>query len=197
MLHIGSHQGRGTDSVLAQLASSVAAALDEATRLAGGGVCPLLLENTAGGGGTIGRSFEELGQIVEAAGGDERLGVCLDTQHLFASGVAYDTLERVEETIASFDAAIGLGRLGCIHLNDSKVELGSNRDRHENLGAGRIGRSALGLLCSHPRLCHVPAILEVPGDGDGPRSVDVADAKRVLSNGRRRWARERAGGGLR
>jgi deoxyribonuclease-4 len=188
VLHVGSHLGRGTESVLDELGAVICAALDEAGRQAEETSCPLLLENTAGGGGTIGRSFEELASIFAAAGGDERLGICLDTQHLFASGVSYSTIAEADDVVDAIDATIGLGRLRCIHLNDSKVELGTNRDRHENLGEGLIGRAALGALLSHPRLDAVPALLEVPGDGDGPRKQDVAAARRILSAGRRRRA---------
>lgn len=187
VLHVGSHLGRGTEVVLEHLGGTVVAALDEASDLAGEPSCPLMLENTAGGGGTIGRSFVELAAIIDAAGGDDRLGICLDTQHLFASGVDYSTVETATETIDAFDAAIGLSRLGCMHLNDSKVEFGSNRDRHENLGEGLIGRQALGLFCGHPALANTAMILEVPGDGSGPRKSDVTAARRMISTGKRRW----------
>jgi deoxyribonuclease-4 len=188
VLHIGSHLGRGTDSVLETLGSTLCAALDEASDAAREASCPLLLENTAGGGGTIGRSFDELARIFDAAGGDGRLGVCLDTQHLFASGISYANLLEADAVVGSLEATIGLSRLQCIHLNDSKVELGSNRDRHENLGSGMIGRAALGALCSHPGLDHAPAVLEVPGDGTGPRKEDVAGARRILAAGAKRRA---------
>ncbi|HVB06330.1 MAG TPA: deoxyribonuclease IV [Acidimicrobiales bacterium] len=188
VLHVGSHLGRGTDAVLEQLGRTVVAALDDAAKALGAPSCDLLLENTAGGGGTIGRSFEELGAVLDSAAGDERLGVCLDTQHLFASGVAYNNPGEAEAVIAEIAATIGLARLRCIHLNDSKVEFASNRDRHENLGAGLIGKAALGLLCSHPAIAEVPVILEVPGDGSGPRKEDVAAAKKMIAAGRRRRA---------
>jgi deoxyribonuclease IV len=85
--------------------------------------------------------------------------------------------------VRSFDETIGLDRLGCLHLNDSKVPLGSNRDRHENLGDGEVGATALGWLISHPALDGVPALLEVPGDGDGPRTSDVLAAREILATG--------------
>ena len=116
--------------------------------------------------------------------------MCVDTQHLFASGVSYATKAEADEVVRSFKEQIGLDRLGCFHLNDSKVPLGSNRDRHENLGDGQIGTVALGWLLSHPDLDNVPALLEVPGDGDGPRISDVFDARELLAEGLR--ARGRA-----
>jgi deoxyribonuclease-4 len=147
--------------------------------------CPILLENAAGTGGTVGRSFEELAAILDAAGPAlaPRLGVCLDTQHLWASGISYASVEEADQVVAHFDAVIGLDRLKCLHLNDSKVELGANRDRHANVGEGTIGSLYLGLLLSHPALVDLPAILEVPGDGDGARASDIAAARAALQLG--------------
>ncbi|HUY30890.1 MAG TPA: deoxyribonuclease IV [Acidimicrobiales bacterium] len=183
VLHVGSHRGAGLDAVLGQVRDAVVRALDDAAELLGSTPCRLLLENAAGAGGTVGRSFEELAAVIDAAGGDPRLGVCLDTQHLWASGVDYSSLAGADETVATLERTVGLERLGCIHLNDSKVPLGANRDRHENLGEGEIGETALACLLGHPSIGHVPAILEVPGDGDGPRADDVDVARRILADG--------------
>jgi deoxyribonuclease-4 len=183
VLHVGSHRGAGLDGVVDQVVGALVGALDEAGETLGATACPLLLENAAGAGGTVGRSFEELAQLLDAAGGDSRLRICLDTQHLFASGYDYTTLEAADAVVASFDAAVGLDRLACIHLNDSKVPLGANRDRHENLGDGEIGRAGLTSLIGHPALQQVSALLEVPGDGDGPRASDVAAARAILADG--------------
>jgi deoxyribonuclease-4 len=144
-----------------------------------------VLENAAGTGDTVGRTFDELAAILEAAGPDRdrRLLVCLDTQHLWASGVDYGSVAKADRVLARFDAVVGLDRLRCLHLNDSKVPLGANRDRHENIGAGTIGADALGALLSHPALVGVPAILEVPGDGHGARAEDVAAARGALALG--------------
>jgi len=131
----------------------------------------------------VGRSFEELAAIIDAAGGRDDLGVCLDTQHLWASGVDYSSVEDADATIAALDEAVGIERLGCLHLNDSKVELGANKDRHENIGDGTIGEGGLAALLSHPALDDVPAILEVPGEGDGPRAKDVKAARKALKAG--------------
>jgi deoxyribonuclease-4 len=145
--------------------------------------CPILLENTAGAGNTVGRSFEELAAVIEAAGGDERLGLCLDTQHLWASGIPFGTTDQADALVALVSDLVGLERLRCLHLNDSKVAFGANRDRHENIGKGTIGSESLASLLGHPDLQGLPAILEVPGKGDGPRAEDVRIAREVWSWG--------------
>ncbi len=179
VLHIGSHRGSGFPVALPAVAEALVGALDEVDPAG----CPILLENAAGAGDTVGRSFEELAEVLEAAGGDERLGVCLDTQHLWASGVPFATVAEADALVALIDATVGLDRLRCMHLNDSKVAFGANKDRHENLGEGTIGAAALAALLGHPDLQEVPAILEVPGEGDGPRTEDVAAARSILAEG--------------
>ena len=183
VLHVGSHLGRGVDAVIDHVAESLLHALDSAEQRVDGPLCTLLLENAAGTGGTIGRSFAELGALIAATGADTRLGTCLDTQHLFASGVSFETLEEADAVVADLDNEIGLDRLGLIHLNDSKVPLGANRDRHENLGEGLIGATALGSLLGHDALQSVPVVLEVPGSGDGPRATDLERARSILEDG--------------
>jgi len=181
VLHIGSHRGSGFATALPAVAEALVDSLDEVDADVEG--CPILLENAAGAGDTVGRSFEELAQVIEAADGDQRLGVCLDTQHLWASGIPFGTLEDADALVDLIDATVGMVRLRCMHLNDSKVDFGANRDRHENLGDGTIGADGLAALLGHPALQHVPAILEVPGDGDGPRAEDVTGARAVLEAG--------------
>ncbi len=183
VLHIGSHLGQGIDAVTPRIAEALVGALEGATKLAGEPSAKILIENTAGAGGTIGRSFEELAGIIDAAGNDARLGLCVDTQHLFASGVAYNTSEEVNLVVKEIKSTVGLKRLVCLHLNDSKVAFGSNRDRHENLGEGAIGATALANFLSHPSIAHAPALLEVPGEGAGPRESDVQVAKKILASG--------------
>jgi deoxyribonuclease-4 len=184
VLHVGSHMGEGFEKQLPQIAKGLLKALDKSTKAPKG--CPdvpLLLENTAGAGGTVGRSFEELGAIIDACGKDERLGLCIDTQHLWASGYDYSSLESTASLIADVKRYIGLERLKCFHLNDSKTDLGSNRDRHANIGEGTIGQKGLGVLMAHPAIRELPLILEVPGESDGPRSSDVEDAKKAMKAG--------------
>jgi deoxyribonuclease-4 len=141
------------------------------------------LENAAGAGGTVGRNFDELATVIDATRGDKRLGICLDTQHLFASGVAFKTFEEADAVVRKASDAFGLHRLHLIHLNDSKAAFGANRDRHENLGDGEIGAEALGTLISHPSLVGIACVLEVPGDGKGPRAQDIAGARHILEDG--------------
>jgi deoxyribonuclease IV len=187
VLHVGSHKGGGLADCVPQVVDALLGALD--TQPAGS--CPILLENAAGAGGTVGRSFEELATLLEAADAADaadgsrsaRLGVCLDTQHLWASGIAYESVAEADDVVARFDAVIGLERLRCLHLNDSKVGLGENKDRHANIGEGTIGALALGMLISHPALVGLPAILEVPGDGDGARASDIAAARQARELG--------------
>jgi len=181
VLHIGSHRGSGFDAALPGVVEALIEALDSVEAAAD--PCPILLENAAGAGDTVGRSFEELAEVVGAAGGDERLGVCLDTQHLWASGVPFGTVEEADALVSLVADTVGLERLQCLHLNDSKVAFGANRDRHENIGDGTIGAKGLAALLGHPGLQRLPAILEVPGDGQGPRSEDVAAARQVWAEG--------------
>jgi len=181
VLHVGSHRGRGLDACLPQVVDALLRTLAAQPE----GDCPIVLENAAGTGDTVGRTFDELATILEAAepDGGGRLRVCLDTQHLWASGVDYASVDKTDDVVARFDAVVGLDRLVCLHLNDSKVELGANRDRHENVGEGSIGAEGLGVFISHPALVELPAILEVPGDGHGARAEDVAAARSALALG--------------
>jgi deoxyribonuclease-4 len=181
VLHVGSHKGAGFADCVAQVVDSLVEALAGQP----GAACPILLENAAGTGGTVGRSFEELATILDAAGPSAAAGlaVCLDTQHLWASGIGFASVEEADDVVAAFDAIIGLDRLRCLHLNDSAVEFGANRDRHANVGEGTIGAQGLGAFISHPALVVLPAILEVPGDGTGARASDIAAARGALQLG--------------
>lgn len=181
VLHIGSHRGSGFDAALPAVVAGLIEALDSVE--VSTEPCPILLENAAGAGDTVGRSFEELAQVIDHAGGDERLGICLDTQHLWASGIRFATREDADTLISLMTDTVGLDRLRCLHLNDSKVPFGANKDRHENIGEGSIGADGLAALLGHPDLQGIPAILEVPGDGDGPRSEDVLVAREVWRQG--------------
>jgi deoxyribonuclease-4 len=184
ILHVGSHKGGGFEHVITQIADAFRRALDTAERAPRDVEdCPILIENAAGAGGTVGRSLDEIEALIDACGGDERLGLCIDTQHLWASGVDYSTVEGTNALIADIDRRIGIERLRCLHLNDSKIELGGNRDRHANIDEGTIGSKGLAPLLGHPAVRDLPLLLEVPGDGDGPRAQDVTQARRVLAAG--------------
>lgn len=184
VLHVGSHKGAGFDEVVAQIARALERALDVAESAPDGFAdCPILIENAAGAGGTVGRSLEEIEVIIGACGDDERLGLCIDTQHLWASGVDYSSVAGTRKLVKEISDRVGLGRLRCLHLNDSKVELGGNRDRHANINEGTIGSKGLAPLVGHPKIRDLPLLLEVPGDGGGPRAVDVAQARTVVGAG--------------
>jgi deoxyribonuclease-4 len=124
--------------------------------------CALHLENTAGAGGTLGRSFGELAALMDAAGGDERLGLCLDSCHLFASGYDIRTQEGLTHVLDDCVEVVGLERLGSLHLNDSQVALGSNRDRHAAVGDGELGAAGCAVFLSEPRFDGLPIVLETP-----------------------------------
>jgi deoxyribonuclease IV len=139
--------------------------------------CLLLCENTAGAGFTIGRTFEELARVIEVSGGGARLGVCLDSCHLYASGYEVRERKALKSVVDEFDRVVGLDRLHALHLNDSMTKFGSNRDRHANLGDGELGEEGLRVFLGEKRFKRQPVLLEVPGpDGHGPdkRQVDIA-----------------------
>lgn len=143
--------------------------------------CELHLENTAGAGGTLGRSFAELAELLDAAGGDQRLGVCLDSCHLYASGYDISTAAGLAGTIDECESALGLDRLRSLHLNDSMVPLGANRDRHAVLGEGELGESGCATFLAEPRFHQLPCVLETGRDGGAPAAEDVDLAKRLRS----------------
>lgn len=177
VVHIGSHLGAGLDARLDVIAAGIRDALDAAD-------CPLLLENTAGAGGTIGRSFVELARVIEQVDDDPRLGICLDTQHAWAAGMSFDTVEEADALVEEIDRTVGLDRLSCLHLNDSKVARGAGVDRHDNVGRGAIGRPAFRALLGHPALQGLPAVLEVPGtDDQGPDARELRIVRRLHAEG--------------
>lgn len=193
VLHVGSHKGTGFEQALARVSDGLRRALEKAEHAPRGVAdCPILIENAAGAGGTVGRSLEEIEAIIDALGGDERIGLCIDTQHLWASGVDYSSIAGTEKLVKEIRTRIGLERLRCFHLNDSKIELGGNRDRHANIDEGTIGTKGLAPLVGHPRLRDLPLILEVPGTGDGPRAEDVVAARKVVTKGVALYERAKA-----
>lgn len=139
--------------------------------------CELHLENTAGAGGTLGRSFAQLAALLDAAGGSERLGICLDSCHLYASGYGVSTPEALTETLDECDREVGLERLRSLHVNDSMTAFGSNRDRHAPPGEGEIAGKGLSVFLSEPRFEGMTAILEGPGAGGA--EVNLADVRKL------------------
>jgi deoxyribonuclease-4 len=172
VLHVGSHLGDGFEVGLERAAPALEEALDACA-----GPTWLLLENSAGAGGTIGRSVDELAALVDRLGRHPRLGLCLDSCHLWVSGVDVTDPAIVAATLAEVDGRIGLDRLRCLHVNDAAAELGSNRDRHANIGSGLMGEG-LGAFLAHPDVQGLPAILETPGpDNHGPDAAEVQRLK--------------------
>jgi deoxyribonuclease IV len=171
VLHGGSALQGEVAPAIARAGELIRAALAETDR------CPLHLENTAGTGGTLGRSFGELAALLEAAGGGERLGVCLDSCHLLASGYDVRDADAVAATVAAFDEEVGLARLGSLHVNDSMTPLGSNRDRHAPLGDGEIGEAGCAAFLSEPAFDGLPTVFEGPGVSG--KDVDLADVRRM------------------
>ena len=174
VFHIGSHLGAGFDAGLERVLPAIESVLERCSETTW-----LCMENSAGAGGTIGRSIEELATIYERLDRHPRLGVCLDSCHLFVSGYDVTKREALDAVLDELEDGIGLDRLRCLHANDSKAPLGSNRDRHENIGEGILGEE-LGVFLSHPRLQGLPALLEVPGkDGRGPDADEVRKLKEL------------------
>jgi len=180
VLHPGSQKGAPYDDCMRAVGEALREVLAESER------CPLLLEDTAGAIGTLGRDIDELARLVELGGGHKRLGVCLDCCHLLASGFEIRTPDALGGLVDEFEAKIGLERLGCLHVNDSKMPLGSNRDRHENIGDGELGREGIRTFLSEPRFDGLPALIETTGvDKKGPDSKQVRLAKRLRREGQK------------
>jgi deoxyribonuclease-4 len=179
IFHIGSHLGAGFDAGLAR----VVAALEQILERCEGDTW-LLMENSAGAGGTIGRSLDELAVLVDALGGHPRLGLCLDSCHLYVSGVDVTEPAVVDGLAREVDSSVGLDRLRALHVNDAAAPLGSNRDRHANILDGELGEG-LGAFLAHPRFQHLPVYLEVPGkDKKGPDAAEIAKLRELHG----RWA---------
>jgi deoxyribonuclease IV len=168
VFHVGSHLGSGLEAGLEHVAPALEQVLELSTDETW-----VLMENSAGAGGTIGRSIEELATIYERMGRHPRLGICLDSCHLWVSGVDVTDPAALDACLDEVDSAIGLDRLRALHVNDAAAPLGSNRDRHANLLEGELGEG-LGVFLAHPRFQHLPVYLEVPGtDNKGPDAAEI------------------------
>ncbi|MBD0282045.1 MAG: deoxyribonuclease IV [Thermoleophilaceae bacterium] len=188
VVHPGSAKGEPNDEALPRVAELLKHALDESDR------CPLLLENTAGAGDTIGRSFEELAQLIKLCGRRKRVRVCLDSCHLLASGFDIRTADKLAAVVDRLLELVGDRRVSCLHLNDSQTALGSNRDRHAPPGDGELGPRGCAAFLSEPRFEDLPVVFEGPGvEGKAPAKADVDRMKQLRRNGlraRRRRARK-------
>jgi deoxyribonuclease-4 len=178
ILHPGSAKSGHVGEAIARAGETIAAALADSDG------CELHLENTAGTGGTLGRSIEELALLLEAAGGDERLGVCLDSCHLYASGYDIRTPPGMGAMLRECTRRLGRGRVRSLHLNDSQMPLGSNRDRHANLADGELGEAGCSAFLSAPGLQRLPCVLETPGENrEGPPREEVELSMRLRERG--------------
>ena len=185
VLHPGSTVGEPHGESMERIGKALTQALADSD------ACPLLLEDTAGAGNTIGRTFEELGELVSLAGGGPRVGICLDSCHLLASGYDVRTASAVAATMDACDEHVGLERLRCLHVNDSKMPLASNRDRHAPLGTGEMGARGCGAFLSEPRFENLPALFEGPGFEGNVAAPDIKRMRELRRNGIR--ARKRRG----
>lgn len=182
VFHLGSHLGSGFESGLERAVPALRQVLEECSERTW-----LLIENSAGAGGTMGRSVDEIAAVVDALDRHPRLGVCLDSCHLYVSGVDVTVRAQLDGTLRELDEKVGLDRLRALHVNDAAAPLGSNRDRHANVLDGLIGEG-LGVFLAHPKLQALPALMETPGPhGHGPDAAEL----RKLRDLHARWRRTR------
>jgi deoxyribonuclease-4 len=181
VLHPGSQKTDPLKPSLKRASKVIAAALKESDS------CPLLLEQTAGHKGLLARDWDQIADLIDGVGGDKRLGLCLDSCHMFAQG--YDITDEAHLTavLDEADAKVGLDRLGAIHVNDAAVPLGAHLDRHANIGKGEMGKKGLAAFLSEPRFEGLPATLETPGpEKKGSSKAEVTLAKRLRREGLKR-----------
>ena len=178
ILHPGSAKTGHVGEAIARAGATIREALQESEG------CQLHLENTAGAGGTLGRSFDELASLLDAAGAEERLGVCLDSCHLYASGYDIRTLQGMTSVLRESGRKLGRGRVRSLHLNDSQTPLGSNRDRHADIGKGELGEDGCAAFLSAPGVQRLPCVLETPGpDRKGASAEEVSFAAKLRECG--------------
>src|SRR4051812_3456458 len=183
VLHPGSALKTDPAEAIARAGAVIREALDQSDH------CALHLENTAGSGATLGRSFEELAALFEAVGHEDRLGLCLDSAHLYASGFDIRTPDGLTETLDRCVELVGLDKIGSLHVNDSKAAFASNVDRHAALGEGELGAKGCAVFLSEPRFEGLPVIYEGPGTAG--KQVELEDM-RILTRLRKRGLRARA-----
>lgn len=178
VLHPGSAKTGDVGAAIARAGATIREALAESE------ACEVHLENTAGAGGTLGRSLPELAELLQAAGGGERLGVCLDSCHLYASGYDIRTPAGMARVVREANSILGRGRVRSLHLNDSQTPLGSNRDRHANIGEGELGERGCASFMAARGLQRLPCVLETGGPArEGPDRAEVERARRLHERG--------------
>jgi deoxyribonuclease-4 len=181
VLHPGSQKTDPLKPSLKRASKVIAAALKESNS------CPLLLEQTAGHKGLLARDFDQIADLIDGVGGDQRLGLCLDSCHMFAQGYDITDEAHLAAVLDEADAKVGLDRLGAIHVNDAAVPLGAHLDRHANIGKGEMGKKGLAAFLSEPRFEGLPATLETPGpEKKGSSKAEVTLAKRLRREGLKR-----------
>jgi deoxyribonuclease-4 len=181
VLHPGAQKGEPLGPSIKRAAKTIAAALKESDG------CRLLLEQTAGHKGLLGRDFDQTAELIEGAGGGKRLGLCLDSCHLFVQGYDITDEAHLDAVLEEADAKVGLDRLGAVHVNDAAAPLGSCRDRHANIGKGEMGKRGLAAFLSDPRFEGLPATLETPGPNKkGSDKKEVTLAKKLRREGQKR-----------
>ena len=177
VLHAGARKGEPHRASMRRAAQAIRRALRDSDR------CPVLLENTAGTNGPLGKDFAELRELLDLLDGDERVGICLDSCHLFASGYDISTDEGLAAVVDEFDDVVGLDRLKCLHVNDSQIPLGGLRDRHAVLGEGELGKKGIATFLSEPRFENLPALLETGGPDGSLGAAEVAEARKLRKRG--------------
>jgi deoxyribonuclease-4 len=177
IFHPGAHTGKGEDWGIRTIAESLNTVIGQTTESHVG----LLIETTAGQGSTLGYSFEQIGSIVEKISDKSRIGVCIDTCHIFAAGYDLRSVESYENTLKHVQENFDLSLVKAFHLNDSKKDLGSRIDRHERIGRGCLGEGVFKRLISDPRFENIPGYLEIPGD-DQAYQQDTTLLKRLREN---------------
>ncbi len=177
--HPGAHGGKGEEDGIKLIAES----LNIAHEKTAGFKVKSMIELTAGQGTTLGYTFEQIRKIIDLVDDKKRMTVCIDTAHAFAAGYDIKNKKHYEKVIQDFDDIIGLKRLQCFHMNDSKKELGSRVDRHEHIGKGFIGKQGFGNIMNDERLEHIPKILETPKGKDGIEDLkNINQLKRLIKN---------------
>jgi deoxyribonuclease-4 len=182
VIHPGAHMGAGDEAGIEQVAASLDAVLAQTRKLR----CQILLETTAGQGSSLGHRFEHLAGILSAARSRDRIGVCLDTCHVFAAGYPLSTPREYRATWRQFDELVGCNRLRAIHLNDSKRELGSRVDRHQHIGRGQVGLEAFSHLLNDRRLREIPMYLETPKGTEAGEDLDAINLRTLRALIKRR-----------
>jgi deoxyribonuclease-4 len=192
VFHVGSHLGSGFEAAVERVVPALQEVLERCDDTTW-----LCMENAAGTGDTVGRSLEELATLFQAAGRHPRLGICLDSCHLYASGYDVTKPAEMDRVVDEVEKEIGLDRLRGLHVNDSKTPLGSNRDRHDNIGDGLMG-DKLAVFLGHPKLQSLPALLEVPGaDGHGPDAEQMEKLRNLYAKATKMRSARKSGSSAR